>query len=293
MLRMILDQVSSSLVIGTTYGLVALGFNLIFGILGLIHFAHFEVYMVGAFIGLMAATYLKASIFVVFFAGMLSAGLLGILVEKVAFYPIRKQPIETQLFSSISIGIILQNGALMIWGTEWLPFPQLFSPTTYSIGWFQVSKVQILIFAIVIILLLGLWTVLYKTKIGIAVRAVSYKREAAILMGINTDTTIAISFGFASMLAGAAGIIMALYYKMVWPLMGATTGLKAFIAVVIGGIGSLPGSVVGGLILGTAEGLGAAFISSTWRDGIAFTLFILVLLIKPSGLFKVEKDEKL
>ena len=116
MLKTILDQISTSLVMGSTYGLVALGFNLIFGILGLIHFAHFEVYMVGAFIGLMAATYLKANIFVVFIAGMLSAGLLGILVEKIAFYPIRKQPVETQLFSSISIAIILQNGALQLNG---------------------------------------------------------------------------------------------------------------------------------------------------------------------------------
>jgi branched-chain amino acid transport system permease protein len=112
-------------------------------------------------------------------------------------------------------------------------------------------------------------------------------------MGINTNTIISISFGFASMLAGAAGVIMGLYYHMIYPLMGATTGLKAFVAVVIGGIGSLPGSVAGGLILGLAEGLGAAFISSTWRDGIAFTIFILVLLLKPSGLFQVKKDEKL
>jgi len=289
MLKVLLEQFSSSLVIGSTYGLVALGFNLIFGILGLIHFAHFEVYMVGAFMGLMASTYLKANIFFVFFIAMLSAGLLGIIVEKVAFYPIREEPVETQLFSSIAVSIILQNGALKIWGTDWKPFPQLISSETYSLHWFQITKVQLIIFGIVILLLCGLRFVLFKTKIGVAVRAVSYNRDAATLMGINTNHSISMGFGFASMLAGAAGVIMGLYYNMVWPLMGATTGLKAFIAVVIGGIGSLPGSVAGGLILGIAEGLGSAFISARWCDGISFTIFILVLLIKPSGLFGTKR----
>jgi branched-chain amino acid transport system permease protein len=292
MFKVLIEQTTSSLVIGITYALVALGFNLIFGIMGLVHFAHFEVYMVGAFIGLMAAVYLKANLFFVFLLAMIGAGCLGIIVEKIAFYPIRKEPVETQLFSSIAIAIILQNTGLMVWGTEWTLFPELIPPKIYSLSWFQITKVQLVIFAVVILLLIGLRFVLYKTKLGISVRAVSNNRDAATLMGINTNTTISISFGFASMLAGAAGVIMGLYYHMIYPLMGATTGLKAFIAVVIGGIGSLPGSVAGGLILGLAEGLGTAFISSTWRDGIAFTIFVLVLLIKPSGLFEVRKDEK-
>jgi branched-chain amino acid transport system permease protein len=292
MMKILVEQFASALVVGITYGLVALGFNLIFGILGLIHFAHFEVYMVGAFMGLMAATYLKANILVVLLTGMVSAGILGVIVEKVAFYPVRRQPVETQLFSSIAVGIILQNGALKVWGTEWQPYPRMVSDHIYRLGWFQVSNVQLMILGIVVLLLVGMRLVLYKTKIGVAVRAVSYKRDAATLMGIDTNNTISISFGFASMLAGAAGVVVGLYYNMVWALMGATTGLKAFIAVVIGGIGSLPGSVAGGLILGIAEGMGTAFISSTWRDGIAFGIFILVLLIKPSGLFKVQKDEK-
>jgi branched-chain amino acid transport system permease protein len=292
MLTLIIEQITSSLVVGITYALVALGFNLIFGILDLIHFAHFEVYMVGAFIGLMAAVYLKLNLFFVFLLAMLGAGLLGILIEKIVFYPIRKEPTETQLFSSIAMAIILQNAGLLIWGTEWTPFPELISPKTYSLYWFQITRIQLFIFGVVFLLLIGLRLALYKTKIGVAVRAVSYNRDTATLMGINSNTTISISFGFASMLAGAAGVIMGLYYHMIYPLMGATTGLKAFIAVVIGGIGSLPGSVAGGLILGLAEGLGAVFISSTWRDGIAFTIFILVLLGKPSGLFKAKKDEK-
>ena len=293
MLKLIIEQVTTSLVVGLTYSLVALGFNLIFGILGIIHFAHFEVYMVGAFIGLMSAVYLKMNLLFVFVFAMVGAGILGMLIEKVAFYPIRKQPVETQLFSSIAIAIILQNTGLMIWGTEWTPFPELIPPKVYSLSWFQINQIQLVIFGIVFLLLIGLRTALYKTKTGIAIRAVSFNRDAATLMGINTNTTISISFGFASMLAGAAGVIMGLYYHMIYPLMGATTGLKAFVAVVIGGIGSLPGSVAGGLILGLAEGLGAAFISSTWRDGIAFTIFMLVLLLKPSGLFQVKNDEKL
>jgi branched-chain amino acid transport system permease protein len=292
MLNLIIEQVISSLVIGFTYALVALGFNLIFGIMRLVHFAHFEVYMVGAFIGLMTAIYLKAHLLLVFLFAMIGSGCLGVIIEKVAFYPIRKESAETQLFSSIAVAIILQNTGLMIWGTTWTPFPELIPSKTYYLPWFQINTLQLSIFGIVIALLLGLWVVLYKTKLGISVRAVSNNRDAATLMGINTNTTISISFGVASMLAGAAGVIIGLYYHMVFALMGATTGLKTFIAVIIGGIGSLTGSVIGGLILGLAEGLGVAFVSSTWRDGIAFTIFILVLLVKPSGLFKVTQDEK-
>ena len=181
---------------GLIYGLVALGFNLIFGILGLIHFAHFEVYMIGAFGGLMAASYLKANIVIVLMAGMLSAGLLGILIEKTTFLPIREQPPESQLFASIAVSIILQNSALLLWGTEWLPFPKLIIQKNYSLGWIQVSNVQLIILALVILFLLGLRLGLYHTKIGVAIRAVSYNRSAATLMGINTDTTISITFGF-------------------------------------------------------------------------------------------------
>jgi branched-chain amino acid transport system permease protein len=293
MLSVLLDQIGHSFVMGAIYGLVALGFNLIFGILGLIHFAHFEVYMVGAFMGLMATAYLKTNTVVVFLVAMLSAGILGVIVEKITFRPIRKQPAESQLFASIGVSIMLQNAALLIWGTEWMPFPKLFKHDLYNLGWFSFSNVQLIVLLVVTVLLFGLWVVLFKTKIGIAVRAVSYNRDAATLMGINTNTTISISFGVASMLAGAAGVIVGIYYNMVWALMGSTTGLKAVIAVVIGGIGSLVGSVVGGLILGMAEGIACSFISSTWRDGIAFGIFILVLLIKPSGLFKVQKDEKI
>jgi branched-chain amino acid transport system permease protein len=292
MVKVLIDQISSSLVIGFTYALVALGFNLIFGILGIVHFAHFEVYMVGAFIGLMGAIYLRMNIVFVFLFAMIGAGILGIFIEKIAFKPIRQESTESQLFASIAIGIILQNTGLMVWGTEWTPFPELIISAPISLGIFQFTNIQIAIFGIVFLLLVSLRLILFNSKIGIAVRAVSFNRDAAILMGINPDTIISISFGFASMLAGAAGVIMGMYYHMIYPLMGSTTGLKAFVAVVIGGIGSLPGSVVGGIILGLAEGLGAAYISSTWRDGIAFSIFILVLLFKPSGLFKVKSDEK-
>lgn len=286
MTNLILEQLLTSLVMGASYGLVAIGFNLIFGILGLIQFAHFEVYMVGGFMGLMAASFLKANLAVVLLAGMVSAGVLGMIIEKTAFYPIRSQSPHTGFFSSIAVSIILQNAAMKIWGTEHSHFPNLISHESFSLGPVQVTKVQLIIFGLVIVLLVGLRMVLYRTKIGVAVRAVTFNKNAATLMGINTDTTICISFGVASALAGAAGVIMGLYYNMVWPLMGATTGLKAFIAVVIGGIGSLTGSILGGVILGIAEGFGSAFISSTWRDGICFGVLILVLLIRPAGLFR-------
>jgi branched-chain amino acid transport system permease protein len=289
-LQVLTDQIANALVVGLTYALVALGFNLIFGIMRLLNFAHFEVYMVGAFGGLMAAIYLEANIFIAFLAAMISAGCLGIIVEKIGFYPIRKQPIETQLFSSLAIAIILQNAGLIVFGTQWTPFPELLTDKVYSIFWFKISRVQLAIFGVVILILAALRYALYKTKLGISVRAVSHNPQAATLMGINTNTTISVAFGVASMLAGAAGVIMGMYYHMVFPLMGATTGFKAIIAVIIGGIGSLPGSVAGGLILGLAEGLAAGFISSTWRDGIAFAIFFLVLLIKPSGLFPVDKE---
>jgi branched-chain amino acid transport system permease protein len=280
-----LEQFITSIVTGATYGLVAIGFNLIFGILGLIHFAHFEVYMFGGFMGLMAAWFLQANLVVVLLAGMISAGILGMIIEKIAFKPIRSQSTDIGFFASIAVSIIIQNVALKIWGTEWTAFPNLISPGSFFLGPVQVTKIQLIVLGVVILLLVGLRMVLYRTKIGVAVRAVTVNRNAATLMGINTDTTISISFGVASALAGAAGVIMGLYYKMVWPFMGGTTGLKAFIAVVIGGVGSLTGSILGGLILGIAEGLGSAFISSTWRDGISFGVLVLVLLIRPAGLF--------
>ena len=153
MLRLIIDQITSSLVVGITYGLVALGFNLIFGILNIINFAHFEVYMVGAFIGLMAAVYLKLNLLFVFLFAMVGAGILGIIVERVGFYPVRNEPTETQLFSGIAIGIILQNLGLMIWGTEWTPFPELIEPRVYSLGLLQVTRIQLVIFGLVFLLL--------------------------------------------------------------------------------------------------------------------------------------------
>lgn len=279
------EQFITSIVTGATYGLLAIGFNLIFGILRMIHFAHWDIYMFGGFMGLMAASFLHANFVVVLLAGMISAGVLGMIIEKIVFKPIRSQSTDILLFASVAISIIIQNVALKIWGTEWTTFPNLISPGIFSLGPLHVTKIQLIVLGVVILLLVGLRMVLYRTKIGVAVRAVTVNKNAATLMGINTDNTINITFGVASALAGAAGVIMGIYYQMVWPLMGGTTGLKAFIAVVIGGVGSLPGSVMGGVLLGIAEGMGSTYISSTWRDGISFGVLVLVLLIRPAGIF--------
>ncbi|WP_312199934.1 branched-chain amino acid ABC transporter permease [Anaerospora hongkongensis] len=290
---MLLQQIINGLTQGSIYALIAIGFALIFGVLGLVNFAHGEVYMVGAFLGFIFVTVYHFPIVVSLILAMLGAALLGVIIEVIAFRTLRRAPDVAPMVCTLGLSVVLQNAAMLGWGagTQSIPedsFPFAFFPVFNA----QVSNIQLLIFGVAIALMAGLQFVLYKSRIGKAIRATAQNKDAASLMGININRVIAATFALGSALGGAAGVLIGLYYNAFYPMMGFMAGMKAFTATVLGGLTSVPGAVLGGLILGVVENLGAAYISSGYRDLIAFIILILVLLIKPSGLFGRDTQGK-
>ena len=283
---MLLQQIINGLTQGSIYSLIAIGFTLIFGVLGLVNFAHGEVYMVGAFIGFFLITGLKLSFLPALLLSMVGSAIVGVIVEKVAFKPLRKAPDVAPMVCTLGLSVVLQNVAMIWWGSDTKALPT----DTYQFEFFpffgaQISNAQLMIFGVSIALMLMLQFVLYRSRIGKAIRATAQNKDAASLMGVNIDKVIAATFALGSALGGAAGVLIGMYYNAFYPTMGFLAGLKAFTATVFGGLTSIPGAVLGGLILGVVETLGAAYISSGYRDMIAFIVLVIVLLVKPSGLF--------
>jgi branched-chain amino acid transport system permease protein len=287
-----LQQVINGLAQGSIYALIGIGFALIFGVLGLVHFAHGEVYMIGAFLGFMLITVFQLDVFSSLLIAMLGAALLGVMVEAIAFRPLRKAPDVAPMVCTLGLSVVLQNGAALIWGTDTKSIPDTIPNHVIPFFGAQISFQQVFIFTVSIILMLGLQYVLHRSKMGRAIRATAQNKDAAALMGVNINTVIASTFAVGSALGGAAGVLVGVYYNAFYPMMGFMAGLKAFTATVLGGLTSVPGAVLGGLILGVAENLGAAYISSGYRDIFAFAILILVLMIKPSGLFGRGIQEK-
>ena len=283
---MLFQQIINGLTQGSIYALIAIGFALIFGVLGLVNFAHGEVYMIGAFLGFTLITVVKMSFLPAIIFAMAGSALLGILVELVAFRTLRKAPDVAPMVCTLGLSVVLQNAAMLGWGSDTKSLPVSFSQTDY-IPFFnaQISGSQLMIFVVSLVLMVLLQFILYRSKIGKAIRATAQNKDAASLMGVNINRVIAATFALGSSLGGAAGVLIGMYYNAFYPTMGFVAGLKAFTATVLGGLTSVPGAVLGGLILGVVENLGAAYISSGYRDLIAFVILILVLLIKPSGLF--------
>lgn len=282
---MLFQQIINGLAQGSIYSLIAIGFALIFGVLGLVNFAHGEVYMVGAFLGFMLITAVHLNVIAALIVAIAGAAVLGVLVEAVAFRPLRKAPDVAPMVCTLGLSVVLQNVAMLIWGSDTKSVPDVMGTHIMSLFNAQISMQQILIFAVSLALMAGLQYVLYRSKIGRAIRATAQNKEAAAIMGVNIDRVIAATFALGSGMGGAAGVLVGIYYNAFYPMMGFMAGLKAFTATVLGGLTSVPGAVAGGLILGVAENLGAAYISSGYRDLIAFVILIIVLLIKPSGLF--------
>lgn len=282
---MLLQQIINGLAQGSIYALVGIGFALIFGVLGLVHFAHGEVYMIGAFVGFILISVWHLPIFVALISAMLIAALAGVIIEAIAFRPLRKAPDVAPLVCTLGISVVLQNAAMLFMGSDTKSIAELTINQAFSVASIQLSLPQIIIFAVTLVLTVVLQFILYRSNIGRAIRAVAQNKEAAALMGININRIISITFALGSALGGAAGVLIGLYYNAFYSTMGFTAGIKAFVATVVGGLTSVPGAVLGGLILGVAENLGAAYISSGYRDLIAFAILILVLLIKPSGIF--------
>lgn len=282
---MLLQQIINGLAQGSIYSLVGIGFALIFGVLGLVHFAHGEVYMLGAFLGFILITVFHLNVVVALLLAIVGAGLLGILVEAVAFRPLRKAPDVAPMVCTLGLSVVLQNVAMIVLGSDTKSVPDVFEGSAFPFFSAQLSVPQIIIFVTALVLMVLLQFLLYRSKLGRAIRATAQNKDAAALMGVNINRVISATFAVGSGLGGAAGVLVGLYYNAFYPTMGFMAGLKAFVATVLGGLTSVPGAVLGGLILGVTENIGAAYISSGYRDLIAFAILILVLLIKPSGLF--------
>ncbi len=289
-----IQQLINGISVGSIYALIALGYTMVYGIIKLINFAHGDVYMLGAFAGLYATLVLKMSFVPALIFSMIVCAILGIIIERLAYRPLRNSPKIVILITAIGVSLLLEYTTMFFLGPQPRAFPEVFKHASYTLvgGKVTISNREILIIAVTVILMILLQYIIHNTKIGKAMRAVSYDMQAARLMGINVDTTISITFALGSALAAAAGVLVGIYYNKVFPLMGIMFGLKAFVSAVLGGIGIIPGAMTGGLILGITESLVSGYGSSLYRDPVAFVILIIILLVKPSGLFGKNVREK-
>jgi len=294
-----LQQVINGLSLGAIYALIALGYTMVYGVLRLINFAHGDVYMLGAFAGFYLANALGLdanpsviwAIVVTIGAMAICAGI-GVLIERLAYRPVRHHPRLTALITAIGVSLLLEYGGQVVFGATPRFFPQMVRSETYAAGGVQITNQNLLIIVVALVVMLALEFIVHRTRIGKAMRATSYNLSVAKLMGINTDFVIAFTFALGSALAAAGGVMVALAIPRIDPLMGLMTGLKAFVAAVLGGIGNIPGAMVGGLVIGLMETWLSATAYSTYRDAVAFGVLILILLIRPSGLFGTASAEK-
>ena len=288
----VLQQLVNGISLGSIYALIALGYTMIYGIIKLINFAHGDIYMVGAYIGFYAITQAHLSIVPALIISFVVTGILGMVVEKLAYKPLRHAPRISVLITAIGVSFFLAYTSMYFVSPTPRTFPALFGDVAIELGGIVINGQQMLILGITTILMIVLTYVVHRTKTGKAMRAASFDTETAQLMGIDSDRIISITFGIGSALAAVAGVLVGVYYNSIDPLMGIMPGLKAFVAAVLGGIGILPGAVVGGLILGIVEAFVSGFVSSTFRDAAAFAILILVLLFKPTGIFGKNTKEK-
>ncbi|MCJ7459386.1 MAG: branched-chain amino acid ABC transporter permease [candidate division Zixibacteria bacterium] len=295
-----LQQLINGIAWGSIYALIALGYTMVYGVLRLINFAHGDVYMVGAFAGFYAVKWLglaqEPTIFgavAVFLLSMGACGILGFVIERGAYKPLRKAPRLTALITAIGVSLLLENAGQLIFGADPKFFPQIIAKKdVISSGGIILTNQQVIVLGVSLFLMASLQLFVMRTKTGKAMRAVSFNREAASLMGISVDRIISITFVLGSALAGAAAILVGLTNPKIEPLMGIMPGIKAFVAAVLGGIGNIPGAMLGGMIMGIAEVMVVGYLSSTYRDAIAFAILILILLFKPSGLLGGFTGEK-
>lgn len=285
---MLTQQLINGLTLGSTYALVALGYTLIFGVLEIINMAHGAIFMFGAFVGLMTVVYYDGSILTAIIASVAVTMVLGLLLEWFALRPLRgKKGVShlASLISTIGVAIILENLAHKIFGAETQPFPIPFDNVIYEIGSTRISLVQILIFAIAVAVMVMLQIWLGKTKYGKALRATAENMETASLLGVNTKRIVIMTVLLASALGGLAGILVGMGFNAVSPTMGISMGLKGLAIIILGGMGNVPGAMAGGLILGVTEVFAVAYGDSAYRDAVAFGMIIVILLLRPQGLF--------
>jgi len=302
-----LQQIINGLVQGSVYALVALGYTMVYGILGLINFAHGEVVMTGAMLALSALTALIGwgiapllALLLSLLLAMTGCMLLGYGIERIAYRPLRHAPRLAPLITAIGVSIVLQNLAMMIWGRDYHAFPQLLVNQPHYIGGAIISDIQIIIVIMSVLIMAGLMAVVYRTRLGRAMRAVAENQHAAQLMGVDVNRVISLTFMLGSALAAVAGLMVSANYGLAHYYMGFLLGLKAFTAAVLGGIGNLRGAMLGGLLLGLIESLGAGYIGpltggfmgSQYQDVFAFFVLIAVLVFRPSGLLGERLAER-
>ncbi len=299
---MFLQQLMNGLTLGGVYALVALGYTMVYGILGLINFAHGEIYMIGAYLGIiylglftvlgLTESHLLLSLFFVFILSALTCAGYGLTLERIAYRPLRKAHRLSPLISAIGMSIFLQNYVMLVQGSEDKVFPHVFPGEAIAEGAFPISRIQAFIIAASFLLMAALHFFVRLTRLGKAMRATSQDKMMAAFCGIPIDRIIAITFIIGSVLAAAAGVMVSIYYGVVNFHIGYVAGLKAFTAAVLGGIGNLPGAMLGGLLLGLVESLGSAYISTEFKDGFAFFILILVLIFRPTGLLGEKSGDR-
>lgn len=296
----LIQHLINGLSLGSIYALIALGYTMVFGILQLINFAHGDVYMLGAFIGMYTARNFHlgqnpslSALLITLVSAMVGCAGLGFLIERLAYRPLRKSPRINVLITAVGVSLFIEFSGQLIFGSDPKFFPQIYTPQlNLGTGELRLNPLQVLVFGISILLMSILQFIIFKTRLGRAMRAVSFNHELASLMGIPTDRVISYTFMLGSALAGAAGVLVGIIYPKIDPLMGTLPGLKAFVAAVLGGIGNVTGAVIGALTLGLAEEFLVGYWTPTYRDALAFALLILILLFKPTGLFGVRRAEK-
>jgi branched-chain amino acid transport system permease protein len=299
------QQIINGLSLGSIYALIALGYTMVYGILKLINFAHGEVFMMGAYSGYFLASGLGVERYsasgqsfplglalVVLLGAMAASALLGVTIEALAYRPVRSAPRLTPLITAIGVSLFLQNAAMLLFSPNPRPYPPILHEVRFAVGGVIVTNIKLAIFVVAIALMIGLHQFVQRTWTGRAMRALSMNMDAARLMGIDVNATIRATFAIGSALAAAGGILFGLDQITINPLMGVLTGLKAFVAAVLGGIGNIPGAVVGGLLIGLAEQLTAGYVSPDYRDAITFLILVVILVLKPEGLLGVVRQEK-
>ena len=291
-LQWFLQQLFNGLSTGSIYALIALGYTMVYGTIRLINFAHGDILMMGAFFGFYLVNVQGMDFYLSLALTMVFTSVLGVTIERVAYKPLRKSTRVAALITAIGVSFLLENAMIYFFGPEVKAYPTSFKTTTFKVMGAVINSKQILIFVTTILLMVALQFIVKYTKMGKAMRAVAVDEEAAQLMGINVDAVISFTFALGSALAGVAGVLYGLYSNQMAVTMGLTPGLKAFVAAVVGGIGSIPGAMVGGYLIGLLETFVSAFGGSAFKDAAVYALLIVILLVLPAGLFGKNVKEK-
>ena len=287
----IFQQLLNALQLGSIYALIALGYTMVYGILTMINFAHGDLFMIGAFFCFLIAVYLELSFVPTLLLSMMGVACLGVLIERLAYKPLRNAPRVSAIITALGVGLFLENFTLAL-----SPYPQhipeLITNTTWNIGSLSISSLQIIVIVLSLVLMLVLDFIVQRTKTGMAMRAISWDKSIVPLMGVPVNKIISLTFAIGTGLGGAAGVMYGLAYPVIDPYMGIMVGWKAFISAVVGGIGNVRGAMIGGFILGTVEIMVAAFFPSTYRDFVAFSLLLILLIARPYGILGKPQPQK-